>query len=78
MADNGDVQAKLADIDDQLETLRGETTGLTEQTGDSATEGPQEPEDEAAALTNSQENGALIEMLAQRRQALLDGIAPAE
>lgn len=72
MADNGDVQVKLADIDDQLRTLRGETAGLREQTGDPAAEGPQEPEDEAAALTNSQENDALIEMLEHRRQALLD------
>jgi len=70
MAD--DVQSKLTDIDDQLRTLRGETAGLIEQTGDHAAEGPQDPEDEAAALTNTQENDALIEMLEQRRQALLD------
>ena len=71
--DTGDVQARLADIDDQLRTLRGEGAGLTEQTGNDAGDGPQEPEDEAAALTNSQENDALIEMLERRRQALLNG-----
>ncbi len=72
MADNGDVQAKLADLDDQLRTLRGETAGLNEQTGEPATDGPREQEDVAAALNNSQENDALIELLEHRRQTLLD------
>ena len=33
MTESEDLKAKLADIDDQLRTLRGETRGLTDQVG---------------------------------------------
>ena len=69
MTDN-DLRRHLADVEAQLRTLRGESEGLTEQVGGQE-DGPQDPEDTAAALTNAEENGALIDLLEQRRESLL-------
>jgi hypothetical protein len=69
-----DLRAQLDDVEDQIRTLRGETGGLTDQTGGDA-DGPQDPEDTAAALTNAEENGALIDALEGRRRSLLSKLS---
>ncbi len=71
MTEAEDLQGKIDDIDSQLRTLRGESQGVAEQVG-AQDEGPQDPEDVAAALTNAEENGALIDALEQRRESLVN------
>ncbi|SHF70733.1 hypothetical protein SAMN05443575_0703 [Jatrophihabitans endophyticus] len=68
-----DLRRQLRDVDEQLQTLRGEAGGLRDQIG-GQDDGPQDPEDRAAAMTNAEETAALITSLEQRRASLAERI----
>ena len=70
MTDRDELQRHIDDIDSQLRTLRGESEGVAQQVG-GQDEGPQDPEDVAAALNMAEENGALIDALEARRESLV-------
>ena len=72
-----ELRAKIADIDGQLRTLRGETEGVAEQVGGQG-DGAQDSEDVAAALPNAEEPGALIAALEGRRESLQTRLDSAE
>ncbi len=64
-----DIPAQLQDVDAQLAQLRGDASGLAAQVGGQS-DGAQDSEDTAAALTNAEETQALIAALEARRETL--------
>ncbi|WP_375490479.1 hypothetical protein [uncultured Jatrophihabitans sp.] len=60
--DLADVDARIAEIETQIDELRRQVGGQDE--------GPQDPEDTAAALTNVEELQGVLEALRQRRERL--------
>ena len=60
--DLADVDARIAEVESQIDELRRQVGGQDE--------GPQDPEDTAAALTNVEELQGVLEALRQRRERL--------
>lgn len=71
MASKDELQSQLDDVNQQIIELGGEADGAFAQVGGEEF-GAQDPEDVAAALTNAQENDALLQPLYERRRKLHD------
>lgn len=74
MADKDDLRSELDDLNREIAELGGEVDAAYQQVGGDDV-GAQDNEDVAAALTNAQENEALLQPLYEKRQRLLDQLA---
>jgi hypothetical protein len=64
-SDQGDLRSELADIDETLRRLRGES-------GDPAADAPKDMGDEGLDLTERMEVEAQVEALTRRREQILE------
>ena len=74
MPDKDDVRGQLDELNREIAALGGEADAAYEQVGGEDV-GAQDNEDVAAALTNAQENEALLQPLYEKRQRLQDQLA---
>jgi hypothetical protein len=70
MADENSTDSDVAELDERIAEQEAQIDQLRQQVGGHG-DGPQDPEDTAAALTNMEELQAILETLQQRRARLV-------
>jgi outer membrane murein-binding lipoprotein Lpp len=75
-AEHDQLRRELQDVEAQIAQVRSDIEGIREQVGGQGS-GAQDSEDVAAALTNAEEQEAVLGTLEQRRETVLKQLGEA-